>query len=135
MADGDVAAGATWQINCSARAGGAKRIRRAMSVTVDDQSEVTAVGEVGPGEMVGFTDVPGAQILTFEMRETKGKKREIDWEYLKASKEEVSFTRQVIGGIRTQFSPARIATVSPSDTEGNENTYTVTAVALKARPL
>jgi hypothetical protein len=135
MADGDIASGATWQINCSARAGGSKRIRRMTKADVDDQASVTAVSEVGPGEMVGFMDAPGAHAGTFEIRETKGLKPEIDWRYLKDSKELVQFTRQVVGGLRTEFAPVRIVTISPSDTDQNENTYTVTWVALKARPL
>lgn len=131
----DIATGATWQINCSARAGGTKRIRRMTKADVADESSVEAVPEVGPGEMVGFMDKPGATKITFAMRERKGAKPEIDWHYLKDSKEEVSLTRQIIGGQRRQFLPTRVSSISDSDDDQGEITYTVELVALGSKSM
>lgn len=126
----DIATGATWQISCSARAGGNKRILRMTSAEVSDGATVEAVPEVGPGEMVGFMDSPGAHEITFNMRERKQAKPEIDWLYLKQSKEVFSLTRQVIGGARTQYPECRVQSISPSDTAEGEITYTVSIIAL-----
>jgi hypothetical protein len=131
----DIATGATWQINCSARAGGNKRIRRAQSVEVSDGGSVTAVPEVGPGEMVGFMDAPGAHTITLSMRQTKGATPEIDWLYLKTAKEVFSLTRQVIGGPRTQYPECRVSNISPSDNDQGEITYTVEIIALTVKPM
>lgn len=130
MSTPEIATGATWQISCSARAGGNKRIRRMVDYDVADGSAIEAVSEVGPGEMVGFTRTPGALAITFNMRETQGAKPEIDWRYLKRAGETFSLTRQVIGGARTQYPECRVSTVSPSGNDGGEHTYSVEIVAL-----
>lgn len=131
----DIATGATWQINCSARAGGSKRLRRLTDADANDGSSVEGVPEVGPGEMVGFMDKPGAVEITLNFRERKLARPEVDWHYLKDAKEEFDLTRQVIGGERRQYLPCRVSTISPKDTDQGEITYTVTVVALGSKPL
>lgn len=131
----DIATGATWQINCSARAGGTKRIRRMTKADVSDEGSVEAVPEVGPGEMVGFMDKPGAIKITLAIRERKGARPEIDWHYLHESKEEFDMTRQVISGPRRQFLPARVSSISDSDDDQGAISYTVDIVALRSKAL
>ena len=126
----DIATGVTWQASCSARAGGNKRIRRMVDYDVADGASVEAVSEVGPGEMVGFIHTPGAQTITFNMREREGAKPEIDWRYLKKSKEKFSLTKQVTNGPRTQYPVCVVSNVSPSGNDGGEHTYSVEIIAL-----
>lgn len=131
----DIATGATWQINCSARAGGNKRIRRVESAEVSDERNVTAVSEVGPGEMVGFQVEPGSIGVTFNIRETIGAKAEIDWYYLRDSGEEFSLTRQVVRGRRRQLPVCMVANISESDSDKGEIKYTVQIVALDRKSM
>src|SRR5688572_17049465 len=97
----DIASVAVWQINSASQ--GNKRIRRMKNADRGDEASREAVPEVGSADCVGFVDKPGPKPISFNIRETKGVKPEIDWEYLQETGEVFSLTRQVVGGRRVQY--------------------------------
>lgn len=133
MASPDIATQATWQINCSQ---GNKRILRMKSWDISDNASVEAVLEVGSDFPVGFKDVPGAKTLSLEIRERKGVRREIDYHALRDDKEMFGLTKQVVGGIRTQYPQCRVSKIDEGGSDdAGEIMYTVEIIALRERAL
>lgn len=126
---------ATWNINCSRRAGGNVRLRRLSSAEVSDESAVETVPEMGEDRPTGFTDTPGGLSISMEFRQTKGATPDVDWDFLKDAKEIFSLTRQNHGGRRRQFPECRVSTISESGNSEGEHTYTVEVVTLRAQKL
>jgi hypothetical protein len=127
----DIASQATWQINCSARAGGNKRIRRMKDWAIADDASKEAVPEVGSVNPVGFKRTPGAKKITFNMRQRKGAKPEIDWWYLSASDEVISLTKQIVGGRRVQYPECEVSQVTENGDDQGEIMFTVEVIALR----
>lgn len=134
-APNDVASIATWQVNCSARAGGNKRLHRMVDWDVADGASKEAVGECGSRGMVAFVVKPGAKTISFNFRETKGVKRDVDWEYLAGSDEVIELTKQVTGGRRKLYPQCAVSSYTETGNEGGELTYTVEIIALSAQDL
>lgn len=131
----DIVNQARWFINASSRAGGNVRLRRLTSAEVADESAVETVPEMGEERPVGFSDTPGGMTISFEFRETKGVKPDVDWDYLKSSKEIFSLTRQHVGGRRKQFPSCRVSKVDDSGNAEGEHTYSVEVVTLGVQRL
>lgn len=131
----DIATVATWQINCSSRAGGNKRIRRMKDWNYADGASKETVGEVGSTEHVGFMRKPGGKTITFNIRERKGAKPEIDWEYLADSDEVFSLTKQIRGGRRTQYPECQVSKVDDQGEEEGEIMYSVEIVVLTRKAM
>lgn len=129
----DIATQATWQINSSSQ--GNKKLLRVQSYEVSDGGSVEAVGEVGSAKMVGFRRTPGAKTITFEISETKGPRREVNWEKLLADEEVVSLTKQVKGGLRTQYPECMVSKIDYSGDVDGQHSYTVELVALEQKAL
>lgn len=129
----DLASQARWQIN--SRTAGNKQLKRVQSYEVSDDSSTEAQPEVGSESPVGFVDKPGALSITFEISETKGIKREVDWERLKALREVFSLTKQVKGGLRTQYPECKVSKIDYSGDAEGKHSYTVEIVALTQKAM
>lgn len=131
----EYASAASWFINAPAPVGN-KRLRAVESYDSGDEGSVTTQTEVGPSNAaVGFIDVPGGKTISFDIREVKGAKREVDWEYLQDNKIVFSLTKQIVGGTRKQYPECRISTIAPKGDNKGEHTYTVEIVALDRKSL
>lgn len=124
----DLASQASWNIN--SRTAGNKKLRRVQSYEVSSDRSTEAMGEVGNEQMVGFVDKPGACTITFEICETKGPKREVDWEKLDTLREMFSLTKQVKGGLRMQYPECKISKIDYSGEAEGKHMYTVEIIAL-----
>lgn len=127
----DIATQATWQINCSARAGGNKRIRRMDDYEVSGEGSKEAVPEVGSNTPVAFLRTPGGKTITFNMRQRKGAKPEIDWWYLDVSDEVFELTKQIVGGRRVQYPECMVSSITETGDSEGEHTFTVEIIALR----
>ncbi len=123
----------TWQIN--SRSQGNKRLRRLEKYDTGDESETMATNEVGSEIPTGFTRKPGPIPIEFEFRQTKGAKPDCDWVKLRDTGEIFSLTRQVGGGIRTQYPSVKVSTYTETGDKDGEHTYKVTLVALESRAM
>lgn len=129
----DVASQAVWNINSITQ--GNKKLLRVQSYEVSDDSSVEAVGEVGSARMVAFAKKPGALMITFEIRETKTAKREISWERLRDLEEVFGLTKQVKGGLRTQYPECMVSKIDYSGDSDGTHSYTVEICALEQKAL
>ncbi len=127
----DVASQIVWTINSDSQ--GNKRIRRMKDWDVSNDASTEAQNEVGSTEPTAFVDKPGAKTITFNIRETKGTRPEIDWDALESSKEVFSLTRQVTGGRRTQWPECKVSKVSSSGDDESTNMYSVEIIALSQK--
>jgi hypothetical protein len=129
----DLASQARWTINSSVA--GNKQLKRVQSYDVSDDSSVEAQPEVGSESPVGFLRKPGALMISFEITETKGVRREIDWERLKLLDNTFSLTKQVKGGQRTQFPECKVSKIDYTGDAEGKHSYTVEIVALSQKPM
>lgn len=127
----DVASQAVWSINSASQ--GNKRIRRMKDWDVGNDASVEAQNEVGSREPTAFVEKPGPRTITFNIRETKGSRPEIDWDALESSREVFSLTRQFVGGRRTQWPECMVSKVSSSGDDESSNMYSVEILALSQR--
>lgn len=128
----DFASQVVWTLNSTTQ--GKVRLKGLQKYDVKDGAKVEAVNEVGSDVPVGFKITPGAKTITFDFKVPKGKILP-DWDFMKTGRELVTLTKQVIGGIRTQFLPCMVSTVDPTgDTEG-EHTFAVEIIALEEKNL
>ncbi|HWU91606.1 MAG TPA: hypothetical protein VN253_30270 [Kofleriaceae bacterium] len=135
MAALEYASSASWFINAPAPIGN-KRLRAVEKYDEDDESSVETRVEVGPSlDAVGFVEIPGGKKITFDIRETKGAKPEVDYEYIKANGLAVTLTKQIIGGRRTQYTPCRLSMIKPTGDNKGEHTFSVEFVALGKKVL
>jgi hypothetical protein len=137
MAD-DHAQQVIWGINSASQ--GNRRIRRMQDYEVSSDGSVETVGEVGSPVMVGFLIKPGGNAVTFTIKETKGAKREIDWEFLdrrraNGSKEIFELTKQIVGGREVQHPECMVSKIDFSGDKDGKHEYTVEVVTLGEKPL
>lgn len=132
----DYASAASWFINCPNPRVGNKRLRAVEKYDDGDEGSVETRTEVSDStDAAGFVEVPGGRTISFDIRETKGEKPEVDWEYLKATKQAFSLTKQVSGGRRVQFPSCRVSSIKSNGDNKGEHMYTVEIVALGSKPL
>lgn len=125
------ASSASWFINAPAVAGGNKRLRAVESYDEDQEGSVETRTEVGPGKgAAGFVTIPGGRMVTFEIREIKSAKREVDWEYLERNEVTFSLTKKITSGRRSQYPFCRVSSIKPKGDNKGEHTYTVEIVTL-----
>jgi hypothetical protein len=124
----DTATKATWTINSASQ--GNKRIRRMKDWDYADGKSRESHGEVGDDEHVGTIKKPGGKTLTFNFRETKTAKPEIDWEALSDSDEFFSLTKQVGGGRRTQYPKCQVSKIDDSGDEEGVIEYSVEIIVI-----
>jgi hypothetical protein len=129
----DLASQARWTINSTIA--GNKQIKRMQSYDVADDSSTEAQGEVGSTSMVGFTAKPGGLMISFEIMETRGTRREIDWERLKVLDNVFSLTKQVKGGQRTQYPECKVSKIDYTGDVDGKHSYTVEIVALSQKAM
>lgn len=129
----DIVPKVPWYINSASQ--GNKRIKRMKDYSVSDGAATETVGEVGSSEHVAFMDKPGGLTITFNIRETKGVKPEIDWHYLKETKELVALTKAPEGGQRAHYPECRVSKIDDQGDDGGENAYTVELAVLKRQKL
>lgn len=133
MANLENATKVTWQIN--SRSQGNKRLRRLEKYDVGDEGETAASNEIGSEVPTGFTRKPGPIPIEFDFRQTRGSKPDCDWVKLRDTGEEISLTRQVGGGIRTQFTPCKVSTYTETGDKDGEYTYKVSLIALESKAM
>lgn len=126
----DIASVASWSINSASQ--GNKKLRRVQSWDVGGEGSVEAILECGSTVPVGFEVKPGGFTISFEIKETKGK-REVDWETLDQTKETFSLTKQVKGGLREQYPTNMVSKVSATGEAEGKLQYTVEIVALEKK--
>jgi hypothetical protein len=85
-------------------------------------------------EAVGFIDKPGAWNIDLDILQEQGKP-EIDYVALMLSKELITVTREVVGGLRYQFLRARVASADEDGADDGKNTMSVKIIALKRKRL
>lgn len=129
----DVASQAVWNINSITQ--GNKKLLRVQSYDVADDGAVEAIGEVGNPRMVAFAKKPGALMITFEIRETKTARREVSWERLRDTEEVFGLTKQVKGGLRTQYPECMVSKIDFTGDVDGTHTYTVEICALEQKAL
>jgi hypothetical protein len=129
----DIASQATWQINSSSQ--GNKKLLRVQSWDVGDEGSVEAVLECGSTVPVGFEVKPGALTISFEIKETKGTRREVNWEKLRNDREVIGLTKQVKGGLRTQYPECMVSKIDYNGEAEGALMYTVEIVALEQKAL
>lgn len=122
----DTATKAIWTINSASQ--GNKRIRRMKDYDFGDGASRETHGEVGEDDHVGTIKKPGGKTVTFNMRETKGAKPEIDWQALNESDEWFSLTKQIGGGRRTQYARCQVSKIDDSGSEEGVIEYSVEIV-------
>ena len=127
----DIASQATWQINSASQ--GNKKLLRVQSWDISDDGSVEAVLECGSTVPVGFEIKPGAFTVSFEVKETKGTKREVNYEKLRDTREVFGLTKQVKGGLRTQYPQVMVSKIDYSGEAEGKLTYTVEMVALEQK--
>lgn len=132
MAD-DIVPKIAWFINSASQ--GNKRIKRMKDFSVSDGASTESVGEVGSSEHVAFMDKPGGLSVTFQIRETKGVKPEIDWHLLKSTREVFSLTKAPDGARRTQLPECRVSKIDDQGDDGGENSYSVEIAVLRRQRL
>jgi len=129
----DIASVATWSINSTSQ--GNKKLLRVQSWDIGDDGSVEAVLECGSSIPVGFEIKPGAFTVSFEVKETKGIKREVNWEKLRESREVFSLTKQVKGGLRVQHPQCMVSKIDYNGEAEGKLMYTVEIVSLEQRAL
>ena len=127
----DIASQATWQINSASQ--GNKKLLRVQSWDISDDGSVEAVLECGSTVPVGFEIKPGAFTVSFEVKETKGTKREVNYEKLRDTREVFGLTKQVKCGLRTQYPQVMVSKIDYSGEAEGKLTYTVEMVALEQK--
>jgi hypothetical protein len=129
----DIATKANWFINSASQ--GNKRLARVKDYDISDGASKEADTEVGSDDPVGFTRKPGPKTITFNCRQTKGAKPDVDWEKLAEGDEVFSLTMQVTGGRRVQFPRVQCSKVDFSGDDQGELTYSVECIALARKSL
>lgn len=108
---------------------GKGRVFRVQKFDVKSDAKTEAVNEVGNESAAGFMDKPGAFTISLSLYEQQGKSWP-DWDALKASKETITVTDQIVGGRRFAYGPARVSSVDRSGEKDGGNDVSVEIVAL-----
>lgn len=122
----EIATQSVWSIN--SRSQGSKQLKMLKSYDVSDESSVETRNAVGSNRPVGFVDKPGGVSIGFEYYSERPKP-EVDWRYLRDSKEVFPLTRQIVGGRRIQYPECRVSKVSPKGDEEGEHMESVEIVS------
>jgi hypothetical protein len=129
----DVASVATWSIDSTSQ--GNKKLLRVQSWDVGSDGAVEAVLECGSSIPVGFDIKPGAHTISFEIKETKDAQREVSWERLDETKEVFGLTKQVKGGLRTQYPECMVSKIDFNGEAEGKLMYTVEIIALTRKAM
>ena len=122
------------RLNISSTSQGNKRLRAVKSSKVADGSKTTAQTALGEDDPVGFTDAPGPKTITLSVYQEQGKP-EVDYDFLKTSKEVFAMTRAIVNGKRYQFPECRVSSVEPDDDSEGSHMLSVEIIALRMKPL
>jgi len=129
------ASSASLFINAPAPVGN-KRLRAVEKYDFGDEGSTETRTEVGPtSDAAGFVRIPGGKTISLDIRETTGKKREVNWEYLRDNEITFSLTKQITGGQRVQHPFVRVSTIKATGDNKGEHTYTVECVSLGEKGL
>lgn len=107
---------------------------RVVSAEVGDDSSVETVNAVGSEFPVGFIDKPGGRPITIEYLQEQGTP-EVDWQFIKDSKEMFALTRKVVGGRRYQYPECRVSTVEPKTDADGGHTISIGIIAIREKAL
>lgn len=129
---GQLATQAVWTLDSTSQ--GNVRLRRVKSSKTADASSTEMKNAIGEDFPVGFIDKPGGKTTTFEIFVEQGNP-EVDWQFLKDSKEYFSMTKQVVGGKRYQYPICRVAKVDKDDDDEGSHMMSVEVMALEEKPL
>lgn len=113
---------------------GNKRLRRCKDSKVSRGGSTetqTAMGEDFP---VGFIRKPGGDTISLSILQEQGKP-EVDWEALEDSQEIFSLTREIVGGLRTQYPFCVVSKVEPEDDDSGKHMFNVDVVTLQRKRL
>src|SRR5262250_2900911 len=112
------------RITISSTSQGNVRLRRCKSSKVSDGAKTEAVTAMGEDDPVGFIDKPGPKTISLSIYQEQGKP-EVDYDFLKSSKEVFAMVREIVGGKRYQYTSCRVSTVEPDDDDEGKHMLSV----------
>ena len=122
------------RITISSTSQGNVRLKRCKSSKVADGAKTEAQTALGEDDPIGFIDKPGPKTITLSIYQEQGRP-EVDYDFLKASKEIFAMVREIVGGKRYQYTSCRVSTVEPDDNDEGSHMMNVEIVALAQKVL
>lgn len=130
---GQLGTQSVWTIDSLSQ--GNVRLRRVKTSKMVDGSSTEAMNAVGENDPVGYKDKPGPKTITLDVYTEQALEPEVDWQFLKDTKEFFSMTKQIVNGQRFQYPVCRVSKVDKDDDDEGSHMMSVEIVALSEKPL